>query len=49
LEVRPVYIGKESSKMGYAFVGLLSYMIIQKLREAWRKFDLTEAEGLPAK
>ena len=46
LEVRPVYVRKKASTRGHVFVVMLSYMIIQRLREAWKAFDLTVAEGL---
>ncbi|MBE7547043.1 MAG: hypothetical protein HS127_07925 [Planctomycetia bacterium] len=46
LEVRPVYVRKEDSTRGHVFVVMLAYMIIRRLRRAWKNFDLTVEEGL---
>ncbi|MBV6517849.1 MAG: IS1634 family transposase ISPph1 [Candidatus Brocadia fulgida] len=46
LEVRPVYVRKEESTKGHVFVVMLAYLIIRRLRDAWKSFDLTVEEGL---
>jgi hypothetical protein len=46
LELRPIYVRKDSRTRGHAFVVMLSYLLRLKLEEAWRNFDLTVEEGL---
>ncbi|MDR2641499.1 MAG: IS1634 family transposase [Planctomycetaceae bacterium] len=46
LELRPIYVRKESRTRGHVFVEMLSYMLIQKLRESWGKLDMTVEEGI---
>ena len=46
LELRPIFAQTEESTRGHAFVVMLAYMIIQRLRQAWKDFDLTVEEGI---
>lgn len=46
LDMRPIYVRKEASTRGHAFVVMLAYLIIMKLSQAWGEFDLTVEEGL---
>ena len=46
LEVRPVYVRKESRTRGHVFVVMLAYQIVRELAECWRDFNLTVAEGV---
>jgi hypothetical protein len=46
LEVRPIYVRKESRTRGHVFVVMLSYLVRRKLAKAWRDLDLTVEEGL---
>jgi transposase len=46
LEVRPIFVRTEKSTRGHVLVVMLSYMIIRKLQQAWREFDLTAEEGI---
>jgi hypothetical protein len=46
LEMRPVYVHRESSTRGHAFVVMLAYQIVRYLQQAWVNFDLTVEEGL---
>lgn len=46
LEMRPVHVRTAHSTRGHAFVVMLAYMIVRKLRRAWVEFDLTVKEGL---
>jgi transposase len=46
LEMRPVYVRRESSTRGHALVVMLAYQIVRYLQQAWVDFDLTVEEGL---
>ena len=46
LEVRPVFVQNEKSTRGHVIVVMLSYMIVRRLRDGWKEFDLTVQEGL---
>ncbi len=46
LEVCPVYVRREESTRGHVFVVMLTYLIIQRLRDAWAGFDFTVEGGL---
>ena len=46
LELRPIYTRTEANTRGHAFVVMLAYMIIQRLKKAWESFDLTVEEGI---
>ncbi|SHI16438.1 IS1634 family transposase [Desulfofustis glycolicus] len=46
LEVRPLYVRKESRTRGHVFVVMLAYLIRRKLADAWRDLDVTVEEGL---
>ena len=46
LELRPVYVRTEESTRGHVLVVMLSYIIIRRLRQAWRDFDLTVEDAL---
>ncbi len=46
LQVRPVYVRKESRTRGHVFVVMLAYQIVMELAKCWRDLNLTVAEGL---
>ena len=46
LEVRPVYVRKESRTRGHVFVVMLAYQIIRELARCWQALDTTVAEGI---
>ena len=46
LEIRPVYVQRESRTRGHALVVMLAYKIVQELAKRWRDFDLTVQEGI---
>ncbi|MDR1384984.1 MAG: transposase [Planctomycetaceae bacterium] len=46
LELRPVYVRKQDRTRGHVFVVMLSYLLIQKLREYWNTLDMTVEEGI---
>lgn len=46
LEMRPIYVRREPSTRGHAFVVMLAYQIVRYLQQAWVDFDLTVEEGL---
>ena len=46
LEVRPVYVRRETRTRGHAFVVMLAYLIIRALSERWRALDITVEEGI---
>jgi len=46
LEVRPIYVRKESRTRGHVFVVMLAYLVRRKLATAWRDLDVTVEEGL---
>ena len=46
LELRPVYVRKESRTRGHALVVMLAYRIEMELRRCWNALDTTVAEGL---
>ena len=46
LELRPVYVRRESRTRGHVFVVMLAYRLIAELARAWRALDVTVEEGL---
>lgn len=46
LEMRPVYVRRESSTRGHALVVMLAYKIVRHLQRVWVDLDLTVEEGL---
>ncbi|MEA3473626.1 MAG: IS1634 family transposase [Pseudomonadota bacterium] len=46
LEVRPIFVRKESRTRGHVFVVMLAYQIIRELARCWQPFNLTVAEGI---
>ena len=46
LELRPVYVRKESRTRGHVFVVMLAYQIVMELAKCWRDLNLTVAEGV---
>lgn len=46
LEVRPIYVRKESRTRGHVFVVMLAYLLRRRLATAWREIDSTIEEGL---
>lgn len=46
LEMRPLYVRKESRTRGHAFVVMLSFLIIRHLRTCWATAEVTPEEGI---
>ncbi len=46
LELRPIYVRKESRTDGHVFVVMLAYKLIRYLKEAWYRLNITVEEGL---
>lgn len=46
LEIRPVYVRKEESTRGHAFVVMLAYLLQRHLERCWVDMDLTVEEGI---
>ncbi len=46
LEMRPIYVRRESRTRGHAFVVMLAYALTKELAARWQPFDLTVPEGL---
>ena len=46
LEMQPIFVRKEESTRAHAFIVMLAFQIIKKLREEWKNLDLTVQEGL---
>ena len=46
LEVRPIYVRKESRTRGHVFIVMLAYLLRRELSKAWHNFNLTVEEGL---
>lgn len=46
LDARPIYVRTAKSTRGHVFVVMLAYLLIWKLRQAWKNIDCTIAEGL---
>ncbi len=46
LEVRPIYVRKESRTRGHVFIVMLAYILRRRLSSAWRRIDVTVEEGL---
>ena len=46
LELRPIYVRKESSTRAHVFVVMLSYWILKHLSTCWKNIDCTVQEGL---
>lgn len=46
LEMRPIYVRKESRTRGHALVVMLAYRIIQELARRWNHLNVTVEEGI---
>ena len=46
LEVRPIYVRKESRTRGHVFIVMLAYLVRRQLAKGWRDLDVTVEEGL---
>ena len=46
LEMRPVYVRRESRTRGHALVVMLAYRLIQELAKRWSTLDITVQEGI---
>ena len=46
LEMRPIYVRKESRTRGHAFVVMLAYRLSLQLKRAWQNLDITVEEGI---
>lgn len=46
LEMRPIYVRRESRTRGHAFVVMLAYLLIKTLNQRWRSLNLTVEEGI---
>ena len=46
LEMRPLYVRRESCTRGHAVVVMLAYLIIKELATRWQALDLTVEEGI---
>jgi hypothetical protein len=46
LEIRPIYVRRESRTRGHALVVMFAYAILRELRARWIDLDMTVEEGL---
>ncbi len=46
LDVRPVYVRKESRTRGHVFVVMLAYQIVKEVAHCWGELDMTPSEGV---
>jgi transposase len=46
LEVRPIFVRKETRTRGHLLITMLSYRLEQFLRKCWKDIDLTVEEGI---
>jgi hypothetical protein len=46
LEMRPLYVRRESRTRGHAFVVMLAYALVKELAARWQPLDLTVKEGI---
>jgi hypothetical protein len=46
LELRPVFVTKQSSTQAHVFVVMLALLLQRELERSWAPFDITVAEGL---
>lgn len=46
LEVRPIFVRKESRTRGHVFVVMLAYYLLRELAHCWRELELTPREGV---
>lgn len=46
LEVRPIFVRKESRTRGHVFVVTLAYQIVMELRSCWQDLNVTVAEAV---
>ena len=46
LEMRPVFVHKEQSTRGHAFVVMLALLLQRELEKCWRHLDVTVEEGI---
>jgi len=46
LDLRPIYVRKESRTRGHVFVVMLAYQIVKELAACWCELDMTPSEGV---
>ena len=46
LDVRPVYVRKESRTRGHVFVVMLACQIVKEVAQCWCELDMTPSEGV---
>ena len=46
LELRPIYVQKETSTRGHVFVVMLAYLLEQELDRLWRQIEVTVPEAI---
>jgi transposase len=46
LELRPIFVRKDSSTRGHVFIVMLAYLLRQELEKAWDSINVTVEEGL---
>ena len=46
LDVRPIYVRKESRTRGHVFVVMLAYQIVKEVAHCWCDLDMTPSEGV---
>ena len=46
LELRPIYVRKESRTRGHVFVVMLVYHVMKELAHCWCELDMTPSEGV---
>lgn len=46
LELRPIYVRKESSTRAHAFIVMMAYRLVQELKKSWSSVNLTIQESL---
>lgn len=46
LQVRPIYLRKSERTISHLFICMLAYIIERHLREKWKDFNITVAEGI---
>ena len=48
LELRPVFVRRESRTRAHVFVVMLAYLLVQELNRLWKTLEVTVEEGLKA-
>jgi transposase len=48
LELRPIFVRKDSRTRGHVFVVMLAYKLAQALKKHWESFNITVEEGIQA-